>query len=116
MISGSNLSITEMKVEKIYSGKTHSYVVVNDLVIGFGVDKNGKLGIGNSAEAIILPMIIKSLSNVHISGISIGNSHCLAWDKKGQIYSWGDGIFRLYIIRFKWLTSSSNRLKQYDFQ
>ena len=42
-------------------------------------------------------MIMKSLSNKQIAGISVGNSHCLAWDKKGQIYSWGVGIFMLYI-------------------
>ena len=40
---------------------------------------------------------MKSLSNKQIAGISVGNSHCLAWDKKGQIYSWGIGIFMLYI-------------------
>jgi len=42
-------------------------------------------------------MIMKSLSNKQIAGISVGNSHCLAWDKKGQIYSWGVGNFMLYI-------------------
>ena len=84
-----------MKVDRIFSGKRYSYVVVNDIVVGFGVDKKGKNEVGKSVavETIIPLMIIKSLSNIQIAGLSVGNSHCLAWDKKGQIYSWGDGIY-----------------------
>ena len=37
-----------MKVDRIFSGKRYSYVVVNDIVVGFGVDKKGKNEVGKS--------------------------------------------------------------------
>lgn len=37
--------------------------------------------------------LISGLSGISISHVTCGNSHSLALDEKGQVYSWGDGQY-----------------------
>ena len=48
----------ELRIDSVHAGRTHSYVVINGRVIGFGLDNFGKMGIGNQNEALVTPTII----------------------------------------------------------
>ncbi len=42
-----------------------------------------------TSPGIVKPMVVDSLSNIPLLGISIAKDHCIAWDSNGVIYSWG---------------------------
>lgn len=60
-------------------------------VWGWGSNSNGRLGADPSTTSIPYPVQIAGLSD--ISAISIANTHCLALDKNGTVWAWGNGGF-----------------------
>lgn len=65
---------------------------MNDKIIGFGLDKNSRIGVGNEDDAILTPSLLRIFNEIKIEGISAGKNHTLAWDSKGHLFSWGDAL------------------------
>lgn len=80
-------------IKNAYCGKDFSFVEANNKVICFGLEENGKTGVGISNKAVVSPMVNQLLSSLRIKGIACSRTHCLAWDAKGKVYSWGEGNY-----------------------
>ena len=54
----------------------------------------GRLGKGPSINYIYSPqIIIFPYESNKILGISVSETHCLAWDFYGYLYAWGDAYY-----------------------
>lgn len=58
----------------------------------WGCGKQGRLGHGNEDD-ILVPTEIQMLSNMRVSQVSAGESHCAAITQTGKVYVWGNGSF-----------------------
>lgn len=61
----------DWNIKQICCGSTHSYIIANDQVLGFGEDHRGKMGIGNDENLLLKPMkvlpLIVILLNIYLN-------------------------------------------------
>jgi alpha-tubulin suppressor-like RCC1 family protein len=60
-------------------------------VVSWGTGSKGQLGLGMHKSFSPSPYLVFSLRDTVITRISAGESHCLAIDNFGRLYSWGCG-------------------------
>ena len=74
----------------IGAGSNHSFAITRTgEVYAWGQNSNGQLGLGVTSEQIRTPQIVNGLEGViQIDG---GDTHSVALDKNGRIYTWGNG-------------------------
>ncbi len=58
----------------------------------WGCGKQGRLGLG-SEEDVLHPTEVVLLSNMRVSQVSAGESHCAAITQAGKVYVWGNGSY-----------------------
>eukprot|EP01084_Bolivina_argentea_P173002 299651_1 len=76
---------------KVESGGFHSlYLQSNGILWSCGSNNNGQLGLGNKLDSNIAQIILFFVErNIKIKDMKCGESHNLAIDFNGRIYSWG---------------------------
>jgi len=71
-------------------GKYHSLFLIGGWVFSVGAKEKGVLGRPPlSSQEDYVPMILTSLRNYRIEGVSWGAFHWLAWSSSGKLFSWG---------------------------
>eukprot|EP00286_Rhodomonas_abbreviata_P006484 CAMPEP_0181343100 /NCGR_PEP_ID=MMETSP1101-20121128/31399_1 /TAXON_ID=46948 /ORGANISM="Rhodomonas abbreviata, Strain Caron Lab Isolate" /LENGTH=490 /DNA_ID=CAMNT_0023454693 /DNA_START=148 /DNA_END=1617 /DNA_ORIENTATION=+ len=59
-------------------------------VKAWGCTDFGALGMGTDSDESLLPReVTQTLESRNIVGITAGDSHSIAWDDRGNVYSWG---------------------------
>lgn len=57
-------------MDGVYAGDSHSYVIVDNKVIAFGLDETGKMGFGKIEKNMVKPTILE-IFNVFLLFIQI---------------------------------------------
>lgn len=75
--------------KSVACGSSHTIFLTSDgEVLSCGVGEYGRLGTGSSSNAES-PCSIETLINETIVQVAAGNSHSIALDKNGKMYTWG---------------------------
>nr|CCA19631.1 conserved hypothetical protein [Albugo laibachii Nc14]CCA22881.1 conserved hypothetical protein [Albugo laibachii Nc14] len=82
---------------QIATGMDHSMVLClagkHSFLYTFGGNQFGQLGLGVTWQYSVVPQLVDRLSQVPIVSISAGSSYSVAVSAKGELYSWGDGMY-----------------------
>lgn len=77
------------KIKSVSCGNSHTIFLTTDgEVLSCGVGEYGRLGTGSSSNSTT-PSSLSSLLNETIVQVAAGNSHSIALDKNGNMYTWG---------------------------
>ena len=77
------------KIKSVSCGNSHTIFLTTDgEVLSCGVGEYGRLGTGSSSNSTT-PSSLASLINETIVQVAAGNSHSIALDKNGNMYTWG---------------------------
>ena len=76
-------------IKSVSCGNSHTIFLTTDgEVLSCGVGEYGRLGTGGSSNAET-PVSVSALLNETIVQVAAGNSHSIALDKDGRMYTWG---------------------------
>lgn len=79
---------------KIACTAKSTFILNKGFLYSFGTNEAGTLGHSLAEEIMVTrPLKISRLNKQKIVGISTYSHHCLAWNDKGSIFSWGEAIF-----------------------
>jgi len=76
-------------------GWGHTIAVSKQLkkVWGWGWNKDGQLGLGNTVESVSTPTEIEALRGVNIKSIAAHMDHNAIVTDKGEVITWGHGLY-----------------------
>ncbi len=77
------------KAASVSCGSHHTVILTDDgEVLTCGIGENGRLGTGNSSDALE-PLPVESLLDVNIVQVAASKNHTVALSNKGQVFTWG---------------------------
>lgn len=79
---------TQFYAERVAAGGTHSLAISGGVVHAWGSNTSGQIGQGTTTGAAARPTAVIGLP-VGIVAIAAGDSHCLALDSAGEVWTWG---------------------------
>lgn len=82
-----------LPISKVECGSLHSVCITRKAqLFTWGCGKQGRLGHG-SEEDVLAPTEIVMLSNLRVTNVGAGESHCAAITQTGKVYLWGNGSY-----------------------
>ena len=83
---------------KSFCSSEHMFCLTSEhRIYAWGLNSNGRLGLPSYKQdrkpnLIKFPVLLKSLDNKKIDGLSAGNDHTFAWSSETScVYGWGSG-------------------------
>ncbi|XP_054543881.1 probable E3 ubiquitin-protein ligase HERC6 [Talpa occidentalis] len=83
-----------LRIGFVSCGKEHSLAVCHKgRVFAWGAGSEGQLGAGEDKKISLVPVEIKTFTDIKIIQVSCGHYHCLALSEDGQVFSWGNNNY-----------------------